>query len=89
MGKGRRNRSLTGAEPSIAELFDDGRAIDEALRLGVEDALRRHKLLGQRVATWKNGRVVILEPHEIPVDTNTEPPERRQRRARSTRRRRR
>jgi hypothetical protein len=60
---------LRGDLPSITELFDDGRAIDEALRLGVQDALRRHKRLGHRVATWKNGRVVILEPDDIPVDS--------------------
>ena len=54
-------------QPTITELFDDGRAIDRALRLGVRDALLRHKLLGQRVAVWRDGRVVILEPEEIPV----------------------
>jgi hypothetical protein len=69
MGKGHRKRPLSGDLPSITEFFDDGRAIDEALRLGVQDALRRHKRLGQRVATWKNGRVVILEPDDIPVDS--------------------
>ena len=53
---------------SIRELFEDGRAIDEALRLGVRDALLRHKRLGERVATWQDGRVVILEPEQIPID---------------------
>ena len=67
MGAGKSRRGVKPRQPSITELFDDGRAIDRALGLGVRDALLRHKLLGQRVATWKNGRVVILEPHEIPV----------------------
>jgi len=67
MGAGRSNRAVGRGRLSITELFDDGRAIDEALRLGVRDALLRHKLLGERVATWKNGRVVVLEPEEIPV----------------------
>jgi len=67
MGTGKTRRALKRRPLSISELFEDGRAIDRALRLGVRDALLRHKLLGQRVATWKNGRVVILEPHEIPV----------------------
>jgi hypothetical protein len=73
-------RSVTRKRPpTIGELFEDGRAIDRALRLGVRDALRRHKLLGQRVATWKDGRVVILEPDEIPV-TLPRPPKPRVRR---------
>jgi hypothetical protein len=58
---------VTGRQPSITELFDQGTPIDRALRLGVRDALLRHKLLGQRVAVWKRGRVVILEPEDIPV----------------------
>jgi hypothetical protein len=67
MATTRRGHSVKRRQPTITQLFDDGRAIDRALRLGVRDALRRHKLLQQRIAVWKNGRVVILEPHEIPV----------------------
>lgn len=68
---------MSKRHPNITALFDDGRAIDEALRRGVQDALRRHKALGQRVAVWKGGRVVILEPHEIPMDEPTSKPKRR------------
>lgn len=68
MGARQSNRPVKRRWPSITQLFDDGRAIDEALRLGVRDALIRHKRLGQRVATWKNGRVVVLEPADIPIE---------------------
>jgi hypothetical protein len=54
--------------PTITELFDLGTPIDRALRAGVRDALRRHKQLGQRVAVWQDGRVIILEPDQIPVN---------------------
>ena len=74
MAKGRRTRAVSRTQPTITELFDDGRAIDDALRLGVQDALRRHKLLGQRVAVWKDGRAVILEPDEIPVGPPSDVP---------------
>jgi hypothetical protein len=63
---------MSAARPSILELFRDGRAIDEALRLGVRDALLRHKRLGQQVAVWEHGKVRILEPDEIPVDDSPE-----------------
>lgn len=62
---------MTDDRPSLFELFEDGRAIDEALRLGVRDALLRHKRLGQRVAVWQDGKVVILEPDQIPIDDLT------------------
>ena len=68
MGASDSNRAVGRRRPSITEVFDEGHAIDEALRLGVQDALRRHKRLGQRVATWKNGRVVVLEPAEIRIE---------------------
>ena len=74
MGAGGANRTVGRRRPSVTELFDDGRAIDEALRLGVQDALQRHKRLGQRVAVWKDGRVVVLEPDDIPVDTSGSKP---------------
>jgi hypothetical protein len=67
MGTRQPQRKVKGDDPSISALFDDGHAIDEALRLGVQDALLRHKRLGQRVATWEGGRVVVLEADEIPI----------------------
>jgi len=68
MGAGNSKRSVARRRPSITELFDEGHPIDAALRLGVRDALLRHKQLGQRVATWENGRVVVLEPADIRID---------------------
>ena len=40
----------------------------EALRLGVQDALRRHKQAGNPVAVWRDGQVVWIAPEDIPVD---------------------
>jgi hypothetical protein len=71
MGARQPRRKVKGDRSSISALFADGRAIDEALRLGVQDALLRHKRLGQRVATWEDGRVVVLEADQIPVQAPT------------------
>ena len=89
MGTRHSRRRVTARRLSITELFDDGTAIDEALRLGVQDALRRHKRLGQRVAVWRDGRAVVLEPDQIPVDVEGVPSRRNDRSARSGRGRRR
>jgi hypothetical protein len=54
-----------GPDP-ILELFLDGRAIDEALKRAVREALIRHKKLGESVAVWQDGKAVVLPPEEIP-----------------------
>jgi hypothetical protein len=54
---------------TIEERFCDIAASTNAIRLGVRRALWRHKQLGQSVAVWEDGRVVILKPEEIPIDS--------------------
>jgi len=49
----------------------EGRRIREKIVDGVEAAiaaaLERHKRLGESVAVWKDGKVVVLRPEQIPV----------------------
>ena len=50
--------------------------IGEILQLAVNHALLMHKRLGNPIATWKDGKVVIVPPEEIVVPTDvTEPNE--------------
>ena len=56
------------SQPTLDELFDDGQAIDEALREAARDARRLHKAFGRPMATWKDGRVVWVPADQIPVD---------------------
>jgi hypothetical protein len=56
-------------DSTIEERFRDTEGSLEAIRLGVRRALWRHKQLGQSVAIWEDGKVVILKPEEIPVDS--------------------
>ena len=49
--------------------------IGEVLQLAVREALLMHKRIGNPVAVWKDGRVVIIPPEEIvipPNDSETE-----------------
>jgi ABC-type proline/glycine betaine transport system, ATPase component len=39
--------------------------IERILRRAVKHALARHKRLGNSIATWKDGKVVIIPPEEI------------------------
>jgi hypothetical protein len=50
----------------VDQLIAQGEAVDRGLRRGVREALRRHKLLGQSVVVWQDGRPVVLQPEEIP-----------------------
>jgi hypothetical protein len=57
---------------NIAELFREGTAIDEAVKKAAAQALRMHKLLGNPVAEWRDGKVVWVRPEDIPVGDATE-----------------
>jgi hypothetical protein len=43
------------------------RAMDSAVAEGVRDALVRHKLRGESIVAWKDGRVVEIPAEEIVV----------------------
>lgn len=57
-------------EPNIPEeLFvTHGKEIEEILRRAVRHALWKHKRLGHSIAVWRDGKVVIVPPEEIPVE---------------------
>ena len=61
--------------PTIDELFEDGRAIDEALREAARDARRLHKAFGRPMATWKDGQVVWVQPGDIQIDGPDQEPD--------------
>ena len=59
---------MTDREPTITELFDEGTAIDTALKEAARDARRFHKAMGNPMATWEDGKVVWVQPEDIVVD---------------------
>ena len=56
---------------NVAARFADDEAVEATLNRAVREAVLRHKKLGQSIAEWRDGRVVIVPPEEIDVD---EPP---------------
>lgn len=44
--------------------------IEKVLQRAVNHALLMHKRLGNPIATWKDGKVVIIPPEEIVVTTD-------------------
>ena len=47
--------------------FWDEPRITEAIQRAVRDAVEEHRLLGNPIAVWRDGKVVWLQPEEIPV----------------------
>jgi hypothetical protein len=63
--------SETTGEPrpyrTAKERTSDVEAITAAMQEAVREALLLHKKLGYPIATWQDGRVVWIEPEDIPV----------------------
>ena len=56
------------AKNDVSEIFDDDELVAKALKKGVMDALRRHKLAGNPVCEWRDGKVVWIAPEDIKID---------------------
>jgi hypothetical protein len=54
--------------------IDHGKRIEKVLQRGVNHALLIHKRLGNPIATWKDGRVVIVPPEEIVIPPDVPEP---------------
>jgi hypothetical protein len=53
-------------EINLAEQAED---IERVLQRAVNHALLMHKRLGNPIATWEDGRVVIIPPEEIVISS--------------------
>jgi hypothetical protein len=50
--------------------IDHGKSIERVLQRAVNHALLMHKRLGNSIATWKDGKVVIVPPEEIVIPSD-------------------
>ena len=51
----------------ISDRFNDDELMDQALRDAVNDALLDHKRAGNPICVWRDGKVVWIQPQDIPV----------------------
>lgn len=49
------------------DFAEQAEAIERILQTAVQETLLTHKRLGNRIAIWKDGKVVIVPPEEIVV----------------------
>jgi hypothetical protein len=56
----------------------EGTAVDRAMDLAFQAAVRRHRAANVPMAMWQNGEVLHVSPFDIPLpDDPAEPPKRR------------
>ena len=60
-------------DPKLEEVVAKGMRIQRAFRAGVRRALIRHKRLGESIAVWRDGRVVIVPPDQINIPDGESP----------------
>ena len=51
---------------------EQAEAIERVLHTAVQHALSIHKRLGNPIATWKDGKVVIVPPEEIVLSSDVD-----------------
>ena len=59
------NGRVSNGKVDIDAIFDTPGLIEAAMRRGIHEALRRHKLLGESIAVSRDGKVVIVPAEEI------------------------
>ena len=57
----------------IEEIFNDTKLIEAAVCRAVREAVLAQAKLGYPVATWRDGKVVWLEPAEVLASLGNEP----------------
>jgi hypothetical protein len=53
----------------IGKIFEDGRQIDEALRLAARDAIRKQALHDAPIVIWRDGRTAWVPARELTSKT--------------------
>ena len=51
----------------ITAIFRDGTAIERAIVASFAETIRRHRMTRTPLAIWKDGRVVMMDPDEVPI----------------------
>lgn len=59
---------MSNTKRNIDEFFSNGSEIDEALQQAVKEALLKHKKAGNPVVSWKDGKIIWIQPEDIPVE---------------------
>jgi hypothetical protein len=69
MGRVQKGRCLKVAPGSHKRLLIvEGKAVDDAMNAAMRHALLTHKRAGNPIASWKDGKVVVIPADEIEIE---------------------
>jgi len=54
-------------EINISKIFQDQNRVVNAIEMGINTALLKHKQAGNPICEWKNGKVVWVAPEKIQI----------------------
>ena len=49
----------------IGKIFAEGTLIDEAMRRGVREAIRQHRLAGVPMVVWRDGKIMHIPAEQL------------------------
>jgi hypothetical protein len=70
-GRSPNGRTVPRRKPSRFDLVRQADEIERILQQAVEHELSIHKRLGNPVAAWRDGKVVIIPPEEIVLSSES------------------
>lgn len=56
------------SKDKIFQIMNDAEKIRQVIQSEINEALLKHKLAGNPVCGWKDGKVYWMDPEDIPVD---------------------
>lgn len=54
----------TGVDP-VLNVLNNEKMVTDAIQAGITESLRKHRLLGNPICVWRDGKVVWIPPNEI------------------------
>ncbi len=68
------------SDKDITALFREGTAVDRAVALAAQDAVRLHRRFNEPLVSWEDGQVVYIDPWTVPLpedsgETEDRPPQ--------------
>jgi hypothetical protein len=60
-------KPMTEQEREVAEIMADAKRVEAAVQEAVREALIFHKSIGNSIAEWRDGRIVLIPAEEIEI----------------------
>lgn len=59
------NKNTKLADDEITKIINNPEIVTKAIQKGIKEALLKHKQAGHKVSTWRDGKVVWINPEDV------------------------